>query len=85
MNCEIYQVLYDKNWKDLYQYLGGNYVSMTNWLRFFNTERTCAVTGADIPNLFEQGGFAEIEEHALEARANDQKGCAAASRKIIAN
>jgi uncharacterized protein YprB with RNaseH-like and TPR domain len=66
MNSEIYQVLYDKNWKDLYQYLGGNYISMTKWLKLFNIERRCAVSGADVPNLFEQGGFAEIEEHALE-------------------
>jgi hypothetical protein len=39
---------------------------MTKWLKLFNIERRCAVSGADVPNLFEQGGFAEIEEHALE-------------------
>ena len=66
MNSEPYNILYNRNWKDLYQYLGGNYVSIDKWLRVFSLERQCNVTGADVPFLYEHGKFAEIEEHARE-------------------
>jgi len=66
MNCEKFQVLYNRDWKDLYQYLGCNYVSLDKWLRVFGIERGCSVTGADVPHLYRQRKFAGIEEHARE-------------------
>jgi uncharacterized protein YprB with RNaseH-like and TPR domain len=61
-----YRNFYDRNWIDLYQYLGGGYISMDRWLQSFGIRRLCPVRGKHIPRLFEQKRFAEIEEHAKE-------------------
>jgi hypothetical protein len=66
MDCEKYQILYDRNWIDLYQYLGGSYISLDKWLHYFGIERHCCVKGGDVPRLYAQEKFAEIEEHAID-------------------
>jgi uncharacterized protein YprB with RNaseH-like and TPR domain len=63
---EKYQVLYNRNWKDLYQHLGGNYVSLDRRLDSFGIRRRCSVKGVHVPFLYEQKRFREIEEHATE-------------------
>lgn len=66
MNSKNYQTFYDRNWTDLYQFLGGGYISMDARLQSFGIRRLCPVRGMHIPSLFEQKRFAEIEEHAKE-------------------
>lgn len=66
MDNKNYQVLYNRNWIDLYQYLGGNYISMDKWLRYFAVERQCPFKGVHVPHLYAEKRFAEIEEHAAE-------------------
>lgn len=66
MDRTKYQTLYNRNWIDLYQYLGGNYVSMDKWLRHFGLKRSYHFTGAHVPLLFKEKRYAEIEEHATE-------------------
>jgi uncharacterized protein YprB with RNaseH-like and TPR domain len=61
-----YRNFYDRNWIDLYQYLGGGYVSMDRWLESFGVKRPSPIRGMHIPYLFEQKRYAEIEEHAKE-------------------
>jgi uncharacterized protein YprB with RNaseH-like and TPR domain len=61
-----YRNFCDRNWIDLYQYLGGGYVSMDRWLESFGVKRSSPIRGIHIPHLFEEKRFAEIEEHAKE-------------------
>ena len=61
-----YTALYDRNWVDLYQFLGGSYVSMDRWLSFYGIKRDCPFRGSHVPSLFAEKRFVEIEEHAAE-------------------
>lgn len=63
---EIYRLIHDKKWFDLYQFQGDNYVSMDRWLDSYGISRSCPVRGRDIPILFRQGKFKEIENHAVD-------------------
>jgi len=66
MDSEKYRILYEKKWKDLYQYLGGNYIPIDKWLHLFRIERQCPFTGRDIPSLYQDKRFKEIEHHAKD-------------------
>jgi uncharacterized protein YprB with RNaseH-like and TPR domain len=66
MNAGTYRLIYDKKWLDLYQFQGDNYVSIDRWLDSFGIERSCPYSGRDVPILYEQGRYSEIEEHAID-------------------
>jgi len=66
LDGRTYNALYNRNWVDLYQFLGGNYVSLDRWLSSYGIKRDCLFRGAHVPGLFEQKRFAEIEDHATE-------------------
>jgi uncharacterized protein YprB with RNaseH-like and TPR domain len=66
MNAGTYRFIYDKKWLDLYQFQGDNYVSIDRWLDSFGIERSCPYSGRDVPILYEQGRYSEIEEHAID-------------------
>lgn len=61
-----YHTLYDKKWIDLLQCLGGNYIGMDKWLHLYRIKRRCSSTGKDVPRLFNEGNFTEIEKHAID-------------------
>ena len=63
MNAEKHAVLHNGNWLDLYQYLGGNYVSMDHWLQSCGIRRECQYKGRDVPTLYEKKMYKEIERH----------------------
>lgn len=66
MNEENYKLLYEKKWIDLYQYLGDNYVPLEHWIRKLGIKRVCPFQGKDIPNLYLNKKFREIENHAKD-------------------
>ncbi len=66
MNAEVYKLVHDKKWLDLYQFQGDNYVSMDRWLQSFGIKRNCPYTGRDVPVFYKQGRCKEIEEHAID-------------------
>lgn len=63
---EVYKQIYDKKWLDLYQYMGDNYMSMDRWLDFYGIQRTCIYSGGDIPRLYIEKNYYEIEAHAID-------------------
>jgi len=66
MDATSYDILHNKKWIDLYQFQGDNYISMDRWLDSFGIERGCQYSGRDIPPLYEQERYKEIEEHAVD-------------------
>lgn len=78
MNGEKHMILHNKKWIDLYQCLGDNYISLDRCLRSLGIERQCPFKGRDIPRLYEQKRFREIEEHAK----NDLIVCEKLVRKL---
>lgn len=66
MNGNIYVLLHDKKWFDLYQYQGDEYISMNRWLEAYNIERLSPYEGRDVPSLFLNGRYEDIVEHAVD-------------------
>ncbi len=61
----LWNVFY-KKWLDLYQYLGNDFRSLRFWLEKAGIKGGREVRGFEIPGLYENGKFADIETHNLE-------------------
>jgi uncharacterized protein YprB with RNaseH-like and TPR domain len=66
MDANAYELLHNKKWIDLYQFQGDNYISMDRWLDAYGIERQCPYSGRDIPWLYKEKMYKEIEEHAVD-------------------
>jgi uncharacterized protein YprB with RNaseH-like and TPR domain len=66
INGEVYRLIHDKKWLDLYQYQGDNYISMDRWITKYGIERTCTYSGRDMPLFYKNGMYQEIEDHAID-------------------
>ena len=66
MNAEIFNLIHDKKWFDIYQFQGDNYISMNRWLDSYGIKRACPYSGKEVPQLYRQGKYKEIEEHAID-------------------
>jgi len=66
VDAAMYQRLFNRNWKDIYQYFGESYCSIDHWLERFNIKRGCVYTGRDIPQLYREEKYEAIEAHAID-------------------
>ena len=66
LNADVYKLIYDKKWLDLYQYKGDNYMSMDRWLDSYGIKRSCPYSGRNMPLFYENEMYQEIEEHAID-------------------
>lgn len=64
MKPEIWSMLHNKKWFDLYQFLGNSYRSLTFWLDKFGIKRAFEeVRGSVVPRSYRLGKYREIEDH----------------------
>jgi len=67
MTPEIWDLLNNKKWFDLYQFLGNDFRSLRFWLNKFGIKRTCEdITGAEVPILYEKRQYKKIEQHNID-------------------
>ena len=63
----IYNLLYNKKWLDLYQFLGDDYRSMDTWLKRIGLSKSSTgITGKDVPKLYLDRKYDVIERYVLE-------------------
>src|SRR5712692_8168016 len=56
--------IHNKKWFDLYQFLGNDFRSLSQWLERAGIKRTAPdLDGSDIPILFERKEYTQIEAH----------------------
>ncbi|MDH5795127.1 MAG: ribonuclease H-like domain-containing protein [Candidatus Bathyarchaeota archaeon] len=67
MTPETWDMLHGKKWLDLYQFLGNDCRSLTNWLHRLGIQREHEeITGKHIPELFKRKQYRKIEEHNID-------------------
>lgn len=66
VDADLYHSFFNRNLKDIYQYFGESYHSIDHWLERFNIKRRCGYTGKDVPQLFRDDKYEDIEAHAID-------------------
>jgi len=64
MNSEIWTILHDRKWFDLYQFLGNDFQSLRLWLGKFEVRREYPeLNGKDVPGYFARKEYDKIVKH----------------------
>ena len=64
---DTYNLLYNKKWLDLYQFLGDDYRSMDSWLRMLGLSKsTSGIRGKDVPQLYMAKKYDLIERYIVD-------------------
>ena len=67
MTPEIWDLLHNKKWFDLYQFLGNDFKSLQLWLNRFGIRRSREdIMGAQVPELYRRKQYKEIEQHNID-------------------
>ncbi|MCP8308924.1 MAG: ribonuclease H-like domain-containing protein [archaeon] len=74
MTPEIWDMLHNKKWLDLYQFLGNDYRRMTYWLNHFKIKRKHeGLEGKHMPDCFKRGQYDKIEQHNSDDLTTSEK------------
>lgn len=74
MTPEIWDMLHNKKWFDLYQFLGNDYRKMNYWLQFFKIKRKYeGLEGRQMPHCFNTKQYEKIEQHNRDDLVTSEK------------
>jgi uncharacterized protein YprB with RNaseH-like and TPR domain len=74
MTPEIWELLHNKKWFDLYQFLGNDYRRMTYWLNYLKIKRKHeGLEGRNMPDYFNKKQYQKIEQHNRDDLTTSEK------------